>query len=82
MNERQRIRIYERDGGLCQECGAAGSELDHVRPRSSLPGKRLRAERDDSTNLVLLCPDCHRNKRSNSWRNPEPKQQPPRWGGL
>ena len=82
MDERQRIRIYERDNGTCVVCGKAGSEIDHRRPRSSLPGKRLRGQRDADANLALLCPTCHRNKRSNDWRDPEPPQEPPRWGGY
>jgi 5-methylcytosine-specific restriction endonuclease McrA len=82
MKERQRIELWEEYDGCCAECGRPAAEADHVRPRSSLPGKRLRAERDGKENLKPLCVMCHRQKNSNMWRNPEPKQEPPRWGGL
>lgn len=44
--------IYERDGGLCQNCGKCGSEAHHIIYRS-LGGK------NSANNLTLLCLRCH-----------------------
>ncbi|QTE28558.1 HNH endonuclease [Pengzhenrongella sicca] len=46
----RRAEVIERDGGLCQECGRPGTEVDHVGP-----GREL-------TELQLLCRDCHAKK--------------------
>ena len=46
-------RVTRRDGKRCRVCGKPGAEHHHVLPRS-LGG------RDTDTNLVLLCPLCHR----------------------
>lgn len=48
-----RKQIYERDNGLCQECGSRGTEIHHVKFRSQ-------GGRGVVTNGLLLCADCHR----------------------
>lgn len=48
-----RKQIYERDNGLCQECGRQGTEIHHCVFRSS-------GGRGVFSNGVLLCSDCHR----------------------
>jgi 5-methylcytosine-specific restriction endonuclease McrA len=62
VTPRQRSRIYDRDEGLCQVCGGPAEEVDHVIPRSALPGKRLRAQRDADSNLICICHACHHQK--------------------
>lgn len=47
-----RPAVVERDGGLCQRCGAPGTECHHKAGRI---GDRLLA----LDNLVLLCSACH-----------------------
>lgn len=46
-----RAAVKERDGGRCVQCGAPGTEIDHVAGSSS-----------DLSNLQLLCTGCHRDK--------------------
>lgn len=46
-------QIYERDNGLCQQCGAPGTEIHHVKFRSQ-------GGRGVVNNGLLLCADCHR----------------------
>lgn len=64
--ERTRQRIFERDGGLCQECLRAsivtsvGDKLfsawcDHVVPKAE-------GGTDDDDNLQTLCRRCHQRK--------------------
>lgn len=48
-----KIRVYERDNGLCIICGAKGLPEAHVIPRSAL-GLGI------EENIVTLCPTCHR----------------------
>jgi 5-methylcytosine-specific restriction endonuclease McrA len=47
----QRYQIFERDRGLCVECGQPGKEIDHIDGSSA-----------DPSNLQLLCRDCHKDK--------------------
>src|SRR5690554_3135560 len=47
-----RKQVYERDKGLCRECGREGTEVHHVRFRSQ-GGRGL------YTNGLLLCRMCH-----------------------
>lgn len=46
-----RKKVLERDKGLCRNCGAVGSEIDHINGNSN-----------DIDNLQLLCNDCHTEK--------------------
>ena len=46
-------QIYERDNGLCQQCGAPGTQIHHVKFRSQ-------GGRGVYSNGVLLCHSCHR----------------------
>jgi|TARA_R100000501_G_C2598918_1_gene96633 5-methylcytosine-specific restriction endonuclease McrA len=76
MNERLRLEIWEEYNGMCANgCGRAAAEVDHIKPKSQ-------GGANDRSNYRPLCTPCHRQKRSNIWRNPEPPQEPPRWGGL
>jgi ATP-dependent DNA helicase RecQ len=48
-----RIRVLERDGWRCQECGSMeGLEVHHIKRRSQLGGDMIR-------NLITLCVGCH-----------------------
>lgn len=53
FSERTAEMIVERDNGLCQECGAIGSEIHHVKFKSQ-------GGRGVFTNGMLVCPSCHR----------------------
>jgi 5-methylcytosine-specific restriction endonuclease McrA len=46
-----RKAVIARDGGLCQLCGEAGKDIDHIGGSSS-----------ELTNLRLLCKKCHNKK--------------------
>ena len=46
-----REAVVGRAGGLCEQCGAAGTEVDHINGDSN-----------DLDNLQLLCDDCHSEK--------------------
>lgn len=48
----QADRIRARDSYACQQCGAYGYEVDHIKPYS------LGGTHDDS-NLRVLCTGCH-----------------------
>lgn len=48
-----RARVIERDGGICQRCGAPGTETHHKAGRI---GDRMW----DESLLVTLCSGCHR----------------------
>ena len=61
MNQRHRVRIWDRDEGSCQGCGGPAQEVDHINPRSHF-GKKRRAERDDDSNLQCICHACHHKK--------------------
>lgn len=60
MDERQRIRIWERDEGICQQCGGPGEEIDHIVPKR-MGGRhgaaKVISESDD--NLQMICIGCH-----------------------
>lgn len=60
-----RKQIYERDNGICRECGRRGEEIHHVVFRS-------RGGRGVFTNGLTLCNSCHRrihlnNDLANKW---------------
>jgi hypothetical protein len=50
-----RDAIGQRDGGICRECGAPGSDIDHIDGSSA-----------DPENLQLLCRECHNAKTQRS----------------
>lgn len=52
-----RIRVFERDGYICQECGVRGGQLQshHIKPYADFPALRL-----DIDNGVTLCVPCHK----------------------
>lgn len=67
FSQKVRQEIYERDNGLCQECGRPGTEIHHCVFRSQ-------GGRGVFTNGVLLCSDCHRKvhqlrELAEKWRN-------------
>jgi hypothetical protein len=43
-----RDAVNTRDGGICQSCGAPGTDIDHIDGSSA-----------DLSNLQLLCRNCH-----------------------
>ena len=64
FDERQKREIFERDGGVCQQCGTeladvGAGQFDHVKPWS-------RGGRTEVENGQLLCPDCNARK-SDIW---------------
>jgi rubredoxin len=55
----QRMKVYERDKGKCQTCGAAyGWNYGHAHHRIH----RGKGGSDDLDNLEWSCPTCHREK--------------------
>ncbi|GGB43446.1 hypothetical protein GCM10011409_21320 [Lentibacillus populi] len=48
-----RQQVYERDRGLCQQCGRRGEEIHHVKFKS-------RGGRGVFTNGLTLCHLCHK----------------------
>lgn len=57
--------VLRRDNGLCVLCGAPGTSVDHVLPRSQGGSHSL-------ANLRLLCEPCHKRKsdeeKNHRWR--------------
>ena len=49
----QRQAIFDRDGGVCQECGAQATEIDHI-------GPPIAGGINHPDNLQALCKECHR----------------------
>ena len=73
---RQRDRARARDGYRCQHCGVAertGRQHDvhHLRPFRSfgwVPGHNSNyLAANELTNLIALCPSCHRQAESSQW---------------
>jgi len=67
FSKKVREAIYERDKGLCQECGRPGTEVHHCVFRSA-------GGRGVFTNGVLLCSRCHMKVHqvkslADKWRN-------------
>jgi len=52
-----RREIIARDKGKCKLCGAGGSVVDHIRPRS-------RGGTDSKSNLRLICKTCDKRLRA------------------
>lgn len=52
-----RVKVFERDGYTCQDCGTKGGTLnaDHIFPFAHFPELRLAVE-----NGRTLCEDCHK----------------------
>ena len=64
-----RLRVFERDGWRCVQCGRAGRlECDHVRPlhRGGDPY--------DPANLQTLCRGCHVAKTAGENERPDPER--------
>lgn len=59
FSKQTRERIKERDNGECQQCGAPGTQIHHVKPRGSGQGKGV------YTNGLLLCTRCHQHCHDN-----------------
>jgi 5-methylcytosine-specific restriction endonuclease McrA len=51
LSREKRQQVIERAGGLCEQCGAVGTEIDH-----------MNGDSDDLDDLQLLCHDCHSEK--------------------
>jgi 5-methylcytosine-specific restriction protein A len=54
-----RLRILQRDGGVCHWCGGPARSVDHVTPKAD-------GGSDDPTNLVASCVPCN-SARSMQW---------------
>ena len=58
------LDILQRAEYMCEliiegvRCGAPGADIHHIVSRRKFSKKR-RAERDDPSNLILLCKPCH-----------------------
>lgn len=52
FSEAVRQAVMERDRGVCQQCGQAGSEIHHVMFKG-------RSGRGVLTNALTLCQPCH-----------------------
>lgn len=56
---RLRALIYDRDAGICQDCGAhvafSDFQLDHIQPRSM-------GGTDEANNLRATCTPCNQSK--------------------
>ena len=60
---RFRVAIFERDGHMCRDCGAAADTVHHLRPVLEAPELAL-----DADNAVSLCRNCH--ERTHGRRRP------------
>lgn len=66
--EKSRAReVWERDEGLCVECGRVGATVHHILPRSKLPGRRNRETLHSARNMAVVClwhhgPEAHTRK--------------------
>ncbi len=61
--EKNRRAVIERDRGICQGCGAAGTAVHHIIPRSA-PFPELWSVK----NMVVLCESCHARAQSRAAR--------------
>ena len=52
---RLREVVMKRDRGICQECGAIATCVDHIKPKAE-------GGTDDVDNLQALCDTCHGRK--------------------
>jgi 5-methylcytosine-specific restriction endonuclease McrA len=68
LTEVDRQQIFNRDGGVCQKCGAPASEIDHIRPL-------VLDDINHPDNLQALCSACHRKKTLSGFRPIENDQQ-------
>ncbi len=64
MSVKTRVAVKTRDGGKCQVCGKAGTEIDHIAGSSG-----------ELDNLQLLCSDCHHNKTAENLVPGSPEQR-------
>lgn len=63
-NPELRQAIRRRDHGICQQCGAPGTDVAHIVPWPDGPS-------DDASNLRLLCTSCnHRERRRLGYGHP------------
>jgi len=63
-----RAAVFERAGGRCEECGAPGTEIDHIHGSSG-----------DLANLQLLCHECHHEKTASHFVKITPDSHPEAW---
>lgn len=52
-----KLAVYERDGGTCQLCGKAATQIDHINGSSP-----------DPANLRAVCSECNRQEALAAWR--------------
>jgi 5-methylcytosine-specific restriction endonuclease McrA len=63
-----REAVIARAKGRCQNCGAPGNQIDHIRGSSS-----------DLENLQVLCPKCHNEKTTAGFVKISPETHPEEW---
>lgn len=57
--------LDEGDNIVCQWCGCQPAiDVHHIEPRSKF-GKKTRHIRDDPSNLIALCRECHNDAHDN-----------------
>ncbi len=63
MDERTRLRIWDRDDHVCQVCGGPGQEIDHIEEKG-MGGRKGAMKKwfDRDGNLQTICLRCHRQK--------------------
>jgi 5-methylcytosine-specific restriction endonuclease McrA len=71
LTQAERRAIFERDNSKCQICGAAATEIDHVRGNS-----------DDFSNLRAVCGQCNRRAAFANARIITRKDNPKEWRRL
>lgn len=83
----QRIRIFERDRGICVDCGIqvifnAPEEWDNSFHRAHIKNKRM--YKDDDSNVKSSCGRCHRKYHQNgpSLEKPCPPKLPVKYSGA
>ena len=66
MNQGLRLEVLERDRWRCRGCSAQVGELHHIKFRSQ-------GGLDEASNLITLCPSCHRRAHGTNGRQIKPE---------
>jgi 5-methylcytosine-specific restriction endonuclease McrA len=68
LGDDQRQQIFERDDGMCRDCGAPATEIDHI-------GPPIDGDINHPDNLQALCNQCHRAKTLSRFRPIESEEE-------